>query len=280
MRCSAALPHGTTQEIIAAVLKANPAIKVLDMSADFRLRDRDTYAQWYGHEHRALGTSGRGGLWADRVLSRKDRGGAAGRLSRLLSDGGAACAGAAGEGRADRCRTTSSSTPNPASPAAGRGLKQNTLFSKRARGCRLIRSARIAMRRRSSRRSALPRVTAVTVNFTPHLIPMARGELCTCYVRLDGATPDDLRARAGEGLSPTSRSCMSRKRACCRRPRTCAARITCRSASFADRIKGRGHRDLDARQSGEGFGRAGDPEHEPDVRLPETAGLEQIALFP
>src|SRR3984957_6725655 len=48
------LPHGTTQEIIAAVLKANPAIKVLDMSADFRLRDKASYAHWYGHEHRAL----------------------------------------------------------------------------------------------------------------------------------------------------------------------------------------------------------------------------------
>src|SRR5689334_20140046 len=48
-----ALPHGTTQEIIATVLRANPAIKVLDMSADFRLRDMATYAQWYGHVHRA-----------------------------------------------------------------------------------------------------------------------------------------------------------------------------------------------------------------------------------
>ena len=48
------LPHGTTQEIIAAVLDANPAIKVLDMSADFRLRDKAAYAQWYGHEHRAV----------------------------------------------------------------------------------------------------------------------------------------------------------------------------------------------------------------------------------
>src|SRR3982075_1512997 len=48
------LPHGTTQEIIASVLSANPNIKILDMSADFRLRDKDTYAQWYGHEHRAL----------------------------------------------------------------------------------------------------------------------------------------------------------------------------------------------------------------------------------
>ena len=52
------LPHGTTQEIIAAVLKANPGIKILDMSADFRLRDKDTYAQWYGHEHRALELQG------------------------------------------------------------------------------------------------------------------------------------------------------------------------------------------------------------------------------
>ena len=47
------LPHGTTQEIIAAVLAANPAIKIIDMSADFRLRDMSVYAQWYGHEHRA-----------------------------------------------------------------------------------------------------------------------------------------------------------------------------------------------------------------------------------
>src|SRR5256885_16938814 len=47
------LPHGTTQEIIAAVLAANPKIKILDMSADFRLRDMDVYEQWYGHEHRA-----------------------------------------------------------------------------------------------------------------------------------------------------------------------------------------------------------------------------------
>src|ERR1700681_911591 len=47
------LPHGTTQEIVAAVMAAKPAIKILDMSADFRLRDMSAYAQWYGHAHRA-----------------------------------------------------------------------------------------------------------------------------------------------------------------------------------------------------------------------------------
>ena len=40
----------------------------------------------------------------------------------------------------------------------------------------------------------------VVVNFTPHLIPMSRGELCTSYVRLaGGATADDLRAALGDG---------------------------------------------------------------------------------
>ncbi|HMB75227.1 MAG TPA: N-acetyl-gamma-glutamyl-phosphate reductase, partial [Kiloniellaceae bacterium] len=44
------LPHGTTQEIIAGL----PGdVKVIDLSADFRLRDIETYAQWYGHPHRA-----------------------------------------------------------------------------------------------------------------------------------------------------------------------------------------------------------------------------------
>jgi hypothetical protein len=52
------LPHGTTQEIIAAVRQGQPEIKILDMSADFRLRDKDTIAQWYGHEHRALELQG------------------------------------------------------------------------------------------------------------------------------------------------------------------------------------------------------------------------------
>src|SRR3546814_254173 len=44
------LPHGTTQEIIAGLPRH---LKVVDLSADFRLRDPAAYAQWYGHEHRA-----------------------------------------------------------------------------------------------------------------------------------------------------------------------------------------------------------------------------------
>jgi len=44
------LPHGTTQEIIAALPRH---LKVVDLSADFRLADIEAYAQWYGHAHKA-----------------------------------------------------------------------------------------------------------------------------------------------------------------------------------------------------------------------------------
>ena len=47
------LPHGTTQEITTAVLAANPAIRMIDMSADFRLLDMSVYAEWYGGKHGA-----------------------------------------------------------------------------------------------------------------------------------------------------------------------------------------------------------------------------------
>ncbi len=42
----AALPHGTAAVVVAALRKAG--VVVLDISADFRLRDPQTYQQWYG----------------------------------------------------------------------------------------------------------------------------------------------------------------------------------------------------------------------------------------
>ena len=45
-----ALPHGTTQEVIAGLPSH---IKVVDLSADFRLFDAATYKEWYGAEHAA-----------------------------------------------------------------------------------------------------------------------------------------------------------------------------------------------------------------------------------
>ena len=48
-----ALPHATTQKVIKQIFAALPAIRVVDLSADFRLADTAAYARWYGHEHHA-----------------------------------------------------------------------------------------------------------------------------------------------------------------------------------------------------------------------------------
>ncbi|NNF80738.1 MAG: N-acetyl-gamma-glutamyl-phosphate reductase, partial [Rhizobiales bacterium] len=44
------LPHATSQELISGL---PTHLKIIDMSADFRLRDTQTYAQWYGNTHAA-----------------------------------------------------------------------------------------------------------------------------------------------------------------------------------------------------------------------------------
>ena len=44
-----ALPHGSTQAVVAEILGKVP--HVVDLSADFRLKDPDLYPQWYGEVH-------------------------------------------------------------------------------------------------------------------------------------------------------------------------------------------------------------------------------------
>jgi N-acetyl-gamma-glutamyl-phosphate reductase len=44
------LPHGSTQKVIS---KMPEHLKIVDLSADFRLRDVEIYEEWYGHAHQA-----------------------------------------------------------------------------------------------------------------------------------------------------------------------------------------------------------------------------------
>lgn len=43
------LPHGASREAIPPLL--NRGVRVVDLSADYRLRDPNVYAQWYGESH-------------------------------------------------------------------------------------------------------------------------------------------------------------------------------------------------------------------------------------
>ena len=187
------LPHGTTQEIIAAVLAANPRIKIIDMSADFRLRDMKTYAQWYGHEHRAPALQGEA-VYGLTEFYRKQI-----TAARLVACPGCyptaallALVPLAGAKLIDVNDIVIDAKSGVT--GAGRGLKQNTLFSEAGEG---LSPYSVGTHRHSpeiEQEIGAAAGSTVTVNFTPHLIPMSRGELCTAYVKLNGGSPDDLRA--------------------------------------------------------------------------------------
>jgi N-acetyl-gamma-glutamyl-phosphate reductase len=272
------LPHGTTQEIIAAVLSANPAIKVLDMSADFRLRDKVVYAQWYGHEHRALHLQDEAVYGLTEFYREKI---AAARL--------VACPGCyptavllallpmvkAGLVDADDLVIDAKSGVT----GSGRGLKLASLFSEAGEG---LSPYAIGTHRHSSeieQEISVVTGTAVTVNFTPHLIPMARGELCTCYVRLNGASVNDLRATLeqayrGEPFVHVTQTGVI--------PRTQNVRGSnhVQIGVFPDRIKGRAI--VIATLDNLVKGSAGQAIQNMNLMFgwPEATGLEQIALFP
>jgi N-acetyl-gamma-glutamyl-phosphate reductase len=272
------LPHGTTQEIISAVMAANPKIKVLDMSADFRLRNMGTYAQWYGHEHRAPklqdeAVYGLSEFYREKIAA-----------SRLV-----ACPG---------CYPTATLLallpivkaklidPNEiivdaksGVTGAGRGLKQNTLFSEAGEG---LAPYSIGTHRHAPEIEQEIGVAAgadVVVNFTPHLIPMSRGELCTSYVRLNGASVDDLRKALEDAYRNEPFVHVAKKGVV---PQTQNVRGSnyVQIGVFADRIKDRAIivSVLDNLVKGS----AGQAIQNMNLMFgfPETTGLEQIALFP
>ncbi|MBV8393498.1 MAG: N-acetyl-gamma-glutamyl-phosphate reductase, partial [Alphaproteobacteria bacterium] len=191
------LPHGTTQEIIAAVLKANPAIRILDMSADFRLRDQATYAHWYGHRHLAPELQGEA-VYGLTELYRKPISSA-----RLVACPGCyptavllALVPLVKAGLIDAHDLVIDAKSG--TTGSGRGLKQRLLFAEAGEG---LSPYGIASHRHAAeieQEIGVVAGTDVAVNFTPHLAPMARGELCTSYVRLKSASADDLRAALQE----------------------------------------------------------------------------------
>jgi N-acetyl-gamma-glutamyl-phosphate reductase len=272
------LPHGTTQEVIATVLAANPAIKILDMSADFRLRDNEAYAQWYGHAHLAPELQGEAvyGLtefYRDKIVG-----------ARLVACPGcyptAALLALVPLARA-RLIDVHDIVIDAKSgvTGAGRGLKQSTLFGEAGEG---LSPYAVATHRHSAeidQELGVAAGHAVTVNFTPHLVPMSRGELCTCYVRLDGAGVDDLRAElaktyrdepfvhvAKAGVMPQTQNVRGSNHV--------------QIGVFADRIK---HRAIViAVLDNLVKGSAGQAIQNMNLMFgfPEAAGLEQIALFP
>jgi len=187
------LPHGTTQEITKKVLADHPAIKFIDMSADFRLDNADTYKAWYGHEHQAPE------LQAEVVYGLTEHYREAIAKARLVACPGCyptaalmALLPVVKSGEIDAADIVIDAKSGVS--GAGRSLKQNVLFTEAGEGLSPYSVAKHRHAPEIEQEVSKAAGKEVLVNFTPHLIPMSRGELCTAYVRLaNTATAEDLR---------------------------------------------------------------------------------------
>lgn len=178
--CFCALPHATTQDVIASLPKG---LKIVDLSADFRLRDPAAYAQWYGQPH------SQPALQAEAVYGLTEFYREAIRAARLVA--GTGCNAAAGQyalrplisaGVIDLDEIVIDLKAGVS--GAGRSLKENLLHAELSGGTHSY-SAGGKHRHLGEFDQEFSAIAgrAVQVQFTPHLLPMNRGVLATVYVR-------------------------------------------------------------------------------------------------
>lgn len=297
-----ALPHGTTQEIVKALLhrlghslvdeivaetredliSAIPGdVRVVDLSADFRVDDPEVYAEWYGHPHYAkeLAPEAVYGLpefYRDQI-----------RTTKLVANPGcyptAALLGLVPGIQAGKLLTDDIIIDAKSGVSgAGRGLKENLLFCEVGEGIHpySVASHRHAPEIEQEVAKAAGLDGGVFVNFTPHLMPMNRGELCTCYVKMaDGVTVDDLRHTYIERFRDEPFVHLTPKDVV---PSTRQVRGSnhCFVNIYQDRVPGRAI--IVSALDNLVRGSSGEAIHNMNLmfNLPETTGLTQAPMFP
>src|ERR1700722_13272868 len=177
-----ALPHGTTQTVIKNVLGKSRSVKVVDLSADFRLADLAAYARWYGHAHQA------GELQQEAVYGLVEVYREKIKSARLVANPGCytSCAQLAliplikaGAIDADEIVIDAKSGMT----GAGRAAKEEMLFSEVSEGIHAYGVGHHRHMAELDQEFSKAAGRNVVVTFTPHLVPMNRGILSTIYVR-------------------------------------------------------------------------------------------------
>jgi len=177
-----ALPHATSQEVIARLPRE---VKVVDLSADFRLRDPADYEKWYGKPHAAPELQ-KEAVYGLTEFYREEI-----RAARLVA--GTGCNAATGQyalrplieaGVIDLDDIVIDL--KAAVSGAGRALKENLLHAELSEGYHAY-AAGGTHRHLGEFDQEFSKVAGreVRVQFTPHLIPANRGILATVYVKGD-----------------------------------------------------------------------------------------------
>ena len=194
--CFCALPHKTSQEVIRDLPKS---LKIVDLSADFRLRDPAEYQKWYGNAHGAVEMQ-REAVYGLTEFYRDEIAGA-----RLVA--GTGCNAATGQfalrpliaaGVIDLDEIILDL--KAAVSGAGRALKENLLHAELSEGYHAYALGG-THRHLGEFDQEFSKVAGrdVHIQFQPHLIPANRGILGTAYVRGDAQAIHDALSAAYEG---------------------------------------------------------------------------------
>lgn len=174
-----ALPHGHAMNVVPVLLEAG--VKVIDFGADYRLHNRAVYEQWYKVAHTSPEMKAVYGL---PELHRQ-----AIKGTHLVANPGCYTTASilgitpllrAGLAEKDLIIVDAKSGIS----GAGRGLGLTYHYPESAEN---IRAYNIGGHRHTpeiEQELSLAAGEDVTISFTPHLMPMSRGILATCYLRL------------------------------------------------------------------------------------------------
>jgi N-acetyl-gamma-glutamyl-phosphate reductase len=168
----AALPHGESQKIAPALLEAG--VRLVDLGADFRLDDAESYSAWYHEPHQAPELLDRF-VYGIPELHRE-------RIRAAQAVAAAGCYPTAAilalkplvdAGAIDRDSIIVDAASGVS--GAGKGLKESTHFN-------TVDENFSAYGLLTHRHTAeMEMALGGRVLFTPHLAPMNRGILATCY---------------------------------------------------------------------------------------------------
>lgn len=182
----ACLPHTTSQEVIRKLMqdKNNSHLKIIDLSADFRLTNVDDYKKWYGHEHVAQDLQPQAVYGLCEINRNKIK------KAKLIANPG--------------CYPTSVLLPlipllennlikndgiildsKSGVSGAGRSAKQANLFCEISNS---VKAYSIGKHRHTAEIEQELSITAnaeIEVDFTPHLIPINRGIISTIYADIN-----------------------------------------------------------------------------------------------
>ena len=170
-----AYPHGAAAPVVAALRERG--VRVVDLSADFRLREREVYDDWYG-EHKAPGLFG-SGVYGLPELHRDEIAGA-----DLVANPGcyptAALLGLAPLAREGLLRDVVIDAKSGVS-GAGRGATDTTHFVSANENMTPYKVE--GHRHTPEIEQELGRLgNDVRITFVPHLVPLNQGEIDSCYV--------------------------------------------------------------------------------------------------